>query len=136
MLDTHVWIWLMEGTDGALAAAAINQIEAAAAESRLVVAAISVWELAMLETKGRITLSRSIEEWTKAALTGPGIQLVDLSPEIALESTRLPGTPHGDPADRMIMATARAIGGTVVTCDSHILLYGSAGHVRTLDARP
>lgn len=136
VLDTHVWIWLMEGTDGALAAVAIDQIEAAAADSNVAVAAISVWELAMLEAKGRITLSRSIEEWTRAALTGPGIQLVDLSPDIALQSTRLPGGPRGDPADRIIIATARVLGGTLVTCDAAILAYGASGHVRTLDARP
>ena len=136
VLDTHVWIWLMEGSEGTLAAAAIAEIEAAAADSGVAVAAISVWELAMLEAKGRITLSRSIEEWTRAALTGPGIQLVELSPDIALQSTRLPGRPHGDPADRMIIATARALGGTVVTCDTAILAYGASGHVRTLDGRP
>lgn len=136
VLDTHVWIWLLEGTEGALAAAAIKQVEAAAAASRLAVAAISVWELAMLESKGRITLSRSIEEWTKAALTAPGLQLVELSPDVALQSTRLPGEFHGDPADRIIIATTRTLGGVLVTCDGGILKYGEAGHVRVLDARP
>lgn len=136
ILDTHVWIWLMEGMKGVLSAGAIRQIEAAAAGSGLAVAAISVWELAMLEAKGRVTLSRSIDEWTRTALTGPGLQLVDLSPGIAIDSTRLPGALHGDPADRMIVATARATGGRLATCDERILEYGSRGHVRTLDARP
>ena len=135
VLDTHVWIWVLEGTKGELSAATVRHIEKAAAASALAVSAISVWEVAMLEKRGRITLSRSIEEWTKAALTAPGIRLVDLSPEIALESTRLPGDPHGDPADRIIMATARVLGGTLVTRDKQILDYASSGHIRARDAK-
>jgi PIN domain nuclease of toxin-antitoxin system len=135
ILDTHVWIWVLEGTKGELSAATIRRIESAAADSALAVSALSVWEVAMLEKKGRITLSRSIEEWTKAALTAPGIRLVDLTPEIALESTRLPGGPHGDPADRIIIATARVLGGTLVTRDKQILEYAKTGHVRARDAR-
>ena len=135
VLDTHVWIWVLEGIKGELSAATVRQIEKAAAASALAVSAISVWEVAMLEKRGRITLSRSIDEWTKAALTAPGIRLVDLSPEIALESTRLPGDPHGDPADRIIMATARVLGGTLVTRDKQILDYASSGHIRARDAK-
>jgi PIN domain nuclease of toxin-antitoxin system len=89
----------------------------------------------MLEKKGRITLSRSIDEWTKAALTAPGIRLVDLSPEIAIESTRLPGEPHGDPADRIIIATARVLGATLITRDEQIVSYASGGHVRVRDSK-
>jgi PIN domain nuclease of toxin-antitoxin system len=130
VLDTHVWIWIMEGVKTELSAATIRLIEKSAADSALAISAISVWEVAMLEKKGRITLSRSIDEWTKAALTAPGIRLVDLSPEIAIESTRLPGEPHGDPADRIIIATARVLGATLVTRDAQIVGYASGGHVR------
>jgi PIN domain nuclease of toxin-antitoxin system len=135
VLDTHVWIWLMEGTSGQLSNATVRLIEEAAANSALAVAAISVWEVAMLEQRGRITLSRSIDEWARAALTAPGIRLVDLSPEIALESARLPGEPHGDPADRIIVATTRILGGTLITQDKQILRYAAAGHVRARDAK-
>jgi len=135
VLDTHVWIWVMEGTTGELSTATVRLIEEAAAGSALVVSAISVWEVAMLEKRGRITLSRSIEEWTRAALTAPGIRLVDLSPEIALESACLPGDPHGDPADRIIVATTRVLGGTLVTRHKQILRYASTGHVRARDGR-
>jgi PIN domain nuclease of toxin-antitoxin system len=89
----------------------------------------------MLEANGRITLSRSIDEWVRAALTAPGLRLVDLTPEISIEGTRLPGTPHGDPADRMIVATTRVLGGTLVTCDDQILSYGAEGHVRVRSGR-
>jgi PIN domain nuclease of toxin-antitoxin system len=135
VLDTHVWIWIMEGVKTELSAATIRLVEKAAADSALAVAAISVWEVAMLEKKRRITLSRSIDEWTRAALTAPGIRLVDLSPEIAIESTRLPGEPHGDPADRIIIATARVLGATLVTRDQKIVSYASGGHVRVRDSK-
>jgi len=135
VLDTHVWIWIMEGIKTELSAATIRLIEKSAADSALAISAISVWEVAMLEKKGRITLSRSIDEWTKAALTAPGIRLVDLSPEIAIESTRLPGEPHGDPADRIIIATARILGATLVTRDEKIVSYASDGHMRVRDSK-
>lgn len=135
VLDTHVWIWILEGVKTELSPATIRLIEKAAADSALAISAISVWEVAMLEKKGRITLSRSIDEWTRAALTAPGIRLVDLSPEIAIESTRLPGEPHGDPADRIIIATARVLGATLITRDEAIVSYASSGHVRIRDSR-
>lgn len=135
VLDTHVWIWLMEGLRSDLSDATVTAIEKAGARGELALAAISVWELGMLEARGRITLSRSLDEWVRAALTAPGLRLVDLTPEIAVESTRLPGKPHGDPADRMIIATARILGGTLVTCDDPILAYGGSGHLSVRDGR-
>lgn len=135
MLDTHVWIWLMEGLRSELSDATIRVIEEAGSRGELALAAISVWELGMLEARGRITLSRSIDEWVRAALTAPGLRLVDITPEIAVESTRLPGDPHGDPADRMIVATTRVLGGTLVTCDDQILAYGARGHVSVRNGR-
>ena len=135
VLDTHVWIWLMEGLRSDLSNATVSAIEEAGSRSELALAAISVWELGMLEARGRITLSRSIDEWVRAALTAPGLRLVDLTPEIAVESTRLPGDPHGDPADRMIIATTRVLGGTLITCDEQILAYGARGHLSVRNGR-
>ena len=135
VLDTHIRIWLMEGVSGELSAATVRLIDQAAANSALAVSAISVWEVAMLDQRGRVTLSRSIDEWVRMALTAPGIRLVDLSPEIALESARLPGEPHGDPADRILVATARVLGGTLITRDKKILRYAAAGHVRARDGK-
>jgi PIN domain nuclease of toxin-antitoxin system len=130
VLDTHVWIWMLEGVRKELSTATVKLIEEAGGNAGLAVAAISVWEVAMLEARGRISLSQSVDEWMAAALTAPGVRLVELSPEIALESTRLPGEPPKDPADRMIVATTRVLGATLVTCDEEILDYGSTGHVR------
>jgi PIN domain nuclease of toxin-antitoxin system len=135
VLDTHIWIWLMEGVSGELSAATVRLIDEAGTNAALAVSAISVWEVAMLDQRGRVTLSRSIDEWVRMALTAPGIRLVDLSPEIALESARLPGELHGDPADRILVATARVLGGTLITRDKQILRYAAAGHVRARDGK-
>lgn len=135
VLDTHVWIWIMEGAKSELSAVTVSLIEEAGGAAALAVSAISVWEVAMLEAKRRITLSRSIDEWVNAALTAPGIRLVDLNPEIALESARLPGGPHGDPADRIIIATTRVLGARLITCDDRILAYGASGHIRVRNGR-
>ena len=135
VLDTHVWIWVLEGAKVQLSSATVNLVEEAAGRAEVAVAAISVWEVAMLAAKRRITLSHSIDEWAAAALAAPGIRLVELTPQIALESTRLPGAAHGDPADRLIIATARVLGATLATCDDRILEYASHGHVRARNGR-
>ena len=136
VLDTHVWLWMVEGVRGALGESAIEAIEDAGRRGAVRVSAISVWEMAMLEARGRITLSRPIDEWVSAALRARGIRLLPLRPDIAVASTRLPGTPHGDPSDRMLMASARISGGRLATCDQEILAYSRSGHIAVLDARP
>ena len=100
----------------------------------LLVSAITPWEIAMLVSKGRLALDRDVGEWVKAALALPGIRLEPLSPEIAIASTRLPGTIHADPADRIIVATVRQVGAILLTEDQRLLDYGAAGHLRTLRA--
>jgi len=136
VLDTHVWIWLVEGDRTALSAPAIEAIEAAARGGAVRVSAISVWEVAMLEAKGRISLARPVNDWVQAALRVPGVRLLPLTPEIAIESTRLPGVPHGDPADRMLMASARQLGGRLATCDREILDYAEGGQLNALNCIP
>jgi PIN domain nuclease of toxin-antitoxin system len=134
ILDTHVWIWLMEGNP-CLNATVRTRIQHAVTETSLQVSAISVWEIALLESKGRIAFSEECRIWVQRALAAPGIELTPLTPDIAIESTRLPSTFHGDPADRIIAATARACGGTLVTADKAILNYAKQGHLRVLAAR-
>jgi len=133
VLDTHVWLWLMEG-DSRLSVPARERLEQAVSDGNLFVSAISVWELAMLEAKGRVTFDEDCGTWVRSALDAPGISLAPLTPEIAMASTRLPGGFHGDPADRIIAATARLNGGTVVTADKRILSYGRTGHLAVLSA--
>lgn len=111
VLDTHVWVWMAMGDRRAEPLRAFTGIP--------IVAAISVWELAKLEQKGRIALSPDAETWIRTNLEPP-IRLEPLSPAIALASCRLPDF-HGDPADRLIVATALACGVPLITADARIL---------------
>lgn len=133
LLDTHVWLWLVNADPG-LSMRVRRAITITAAESRVLVSAISVWEVGMLEAKGRIRLGKDCEAWVREALSLPGLRLVPVDDRVAVSSTRLPGSFHGDPADRMLVATARALDATLVTRDGPILTYGRSGYVRTLEA--
>ena len=135
LLDTHIWIWLFEGTPGRLDSNTVKRLERAAADDDVLVSAISVWEVAMLEAAGRLTLAGDAHTWVERALDQPGVRLAPLSPSILIESTRLPGHPHRDPVDRILMATARSTGAALVTRDQQIRRYGKAGHVRVLAPR-
>jgi PIN domain nuclease of toxin-antitoxin system len=134
LLDTHVWFWLAEAIPGKLSPTCLARIRAASQDGEILISAISVWEVAILEAKARVLLSTGCHEWVRAALRGPGIELVELSPEIAIDSTRLPGGIHGDPADRILVATARQRNATLVTADRAILKYARSGHVRAADS--
>ena len=133
LLDTHTWIWLLTGS-ARLGVKARKAIQRSIAEEAVLISAISPWEVAMLVSKGRLVLDRDVGEWVKAALSLPGLRLEPISPEMAVTSTRLPGIIHSDPADRMIAATARHFGATLITADGLLLDYGSAGHLKTLNA--
>jgi PIN domain nuclease of toxin-antitoxin system len=129
LLDTHYWIWLQLGVPERLTLRVRETIQEAAAHGSLFVSVISVWELGMLESKGRIRLRVSCEQWVQEALATPGLALAPFTPAIALESSRLPGTFHGDPADRIIIATARAMGARLLTTDLKLRAYGRQHHV-------
>lgn len=130
LLDTHAWIWFRLGEKQAFRPSTIEAIQQAADHSLLKVSVISVWEAAMLVSKGRVQLGSPVSEWVRRALSAPGLLLADLSPEIAVEACYLPGEFHGDPADRLIVATARIGGATLYTKDRSILSYARRGHVR------
>ena len=132
LLDTHIWIWWMVGADPLRSSTARERIARAIDEESARVSVISLWEVGMLEAHKRISLTVDVETWTRQALNSPGLSLAPLTPDIALASSRLPGEIHGDPADRMLIATARSLGATLVTRDRRILEYSQAGHVTTL----
>ena len=125
VLDTHVWVWWVNGDDR------LTETQRAAIEQAddLGVSAISCWEVAKLVELSRLALDRPVLDWLQAALAYPGVRLLPLSPEVAVGSTTLPGTFHRDPADQVIVATARAHGCRVVTSDRKILAYE---HVETV----
>ena len=86
----------------------------------------------MLEAKGRIRFSQTYLDWVRQALAAPRLRLVQLTPEIAIESSRLPGDIHGDPADRILAATARLLGATLITQDQKLLKYGEQFFISVL----
>ena len=133
LLDTHTLLWMVEDHPR-LGAGMAKMLNRAAREDRIAVSAISAWEIALLVSKKRIDLHRDPLEWVSATLSLPGMHLVPLDPEIAVESTRLPFGMHPDPADRIIVATARRLGASLVTADQALLQLSKKGHFRAIDA--
>ena len=126
LLDTHIWVWWVDDNQQ-LVDRPRHPIQDNV-RSGLEVSAISCWEVAKLVQYGRLELACPLEEWMEQALAYPGVQLIELTPRIAIESTRLPGSFHRDPADQIIVATARVYDIPLLTVDSRILQYP---HVRT-----
>ncbi len=121
ILDTHIWIWWADETSKL--STAYESLLHSKQNDGLGVSAISCWEIALLRKKLQIDFSVPILEWLEASLSLPHIELLPLSPRIAVESNNLPGLFHKDPADRIIVATARVYGCPIVTYDSKILEY-------------
>lgn len=135
LLDTHAWIWLFEGRPDRLADDLVVRLERAGRSSALFVSAISVWELGMLVAKGRLVLNRDVADWVSATRRAPGVRVVTVGAAIALAAAALPPGLHGDPADRLIAATARHRGATLVTADERLIAYGASGHLDVVAAR-
>ena len=133
VLDTHVWLWLVDGRRR-LGDDTHNLVAEAAGDGRLLLPAIVPWEVALLTSMGRLQMTSPPREWIEAALRMPGLQLHPLTPDIAVDACYLPSDFHGDPADRLIVATARATDSTLVTRDTDILAYGESGHLKVLAA--
>ncbi|CAN7298399.1 type II toxin-antitoxin system VapC family toxin [Pararhizobium sp. LjRoot235] len=133
VLDTHALIWAVQD-DPRLGKTARDIIDDMTRRSRILIAAITPWEIAMLAEKGRIALGDDVGRWISRALALPGIALAPLEAPISVGSVRLPGNFHADPADRMIVATARFHQVPLMTADQAILSYGAKGHLNTLAA--
>ncbi len=114
-----------------LSAASRAAIRAArAANLGVYVSPFTAWEIGTLAAKGRVQLTLSPEVWFETLIALPGVRLAPLTPKILLASTSLPGKPPTDPADRIIVATARVDGHVLITRDRKLLAYGQKGHIR------
>ena len=133
VLDTHVLVWSVND-DPRLGAGARTAIEKTARSDRVAVSAITPWEIALLTERGRLRLGREVATWIETALALPGVYLLPIVPAIAVDSVRLPGEFHSDPADRFIVSTARHHDVPLITADRAILAYSAAGHVLAMDA--
>ncbi|MEI6262790.1 MAG: type II toxin-antitoxin system VapC family toxin [Deltaproteobacteria bacterium] len=121
LLDTHVWWWAISEPEK-LSSVAVETINKSPSDQRFI-AAISLWEFAMMVKKKRIILNMSPKDWFTHAIDNVGTKVIPLSGEIALESCNLSGNFHKDPADRIIVATARIHNVLLVTKDQKILDY-------------
>lgn len=129
LLDTCAAIWLMNGealSDPGLAAIR----DAQSANGGIYVSPFTAWEIGTLVAKARLYLTLSPEAWFDTLLAKRGVRLAPMTPKMLLASTSLPGTPPSDPADRIILATARIYGYVVVTRDRKLLNYARQGHLR------
>lgn len=128
LLDTHVWLWLLHNPSQ-LSKQSQAAIDLEEPHNGLLVSAISVWEIAVKSSLGKLTLPLPINEWYRLAQAHSGIVIEPLNPLDAIASTQLPNTFHKDPADRILVAIARRYKISVVTCDANILNYP---HVQTI----
>ena len=131
LLDTCAVIWIAHG-DPLREPAASELPEAYERGIPLLVSPITAWEVAMLVAKSRMALALDPALWFERFCDLPGVTLAAMPPSVLVASTTLPGQPPGDPADRILIATARAFGYVVVTRDEKILEYGAHGHVQVL----
>ena len=125
LLDTHVWLWHLEGTTERLAARTHGLLERSGARSNLLVSDISYWEVAVMAAKGRMTFAVDVAIWLQRAEQAPGIRFRPLDRAVLLLSTRLPGQLDGDPADRMLIAAAQLDAVPLVTADGATVDYAA-----------
>jgi PIN domain nuclease of toxin-antitoxin system len=129
LLDTHVIIWLAGGM--VIQAAAREEIRRALAENTAFISAISVWEIAQLVVRGRVSMQMAPGQWIDQFLTTTGCSALPLTLESAIAAALLPPI-HRDPADRFLIATAVLNDLTLVTRDMKILDYAETGHARAI----
>lgn len=129
VLDTHIRVWWVHGDEH------LNKQQSGwlqeNEEQGLGVSIISCWEVAKLVEHNRLALPCSVTEWFDQALNYPGINLLELTPRIVVESTQLPKDFHKDPADQLIVATARVLDCPLLTADVKILNYAHVSTLRT-----
>lgn len=129
VLDTHALLWWANGESAQLSAAATSAIDAEMDGGQILVSSMSAWELAMLVERGRVALSMDIASWLDTLSQIDAVQMVPVDSEIAVKSVQLPGDFHKDPADRIIVATARKFAAPLVSADEKIRSYP---HVRAI----
>lgn len=128
VLDTHTLIWWISD-DPQLSKAAADTILHELIDGEVIISSISAWEVAMLVQKNRLILSMDVDAWLNAISNIERVRFYPVENEIAVKSATLPGQFHKDPADRIIVATARKLGCALITADEKIRSYA---HVKTI----
>lgn len=128
VLDTHTLVWWVSGAP-MLSRRAKAAIKKEQDGGEIVVSSISAWEIALLVQRGRLLLAMDVQSWLATVGKIEAVRFASVDVEIATKSVDLPATFHNDPADRMIVATARKLAAPLVTKDEKIRAYA---HVKTI----
>lgn len=129
LLDTQIWIWWVTQS-GQMPSAIMEHLNAHRAPSEFGVSEISVWEVAKKVERGKLRVGRTLDEWLGQAVVAPGVEMLPVTAAEFIESTRLPGVFHRDPADQIIVACARRRGLSLLTSDRQIRAYPHVELVR------
>ena len=134
LLDTHVLIWLVDRAP--LPSDVLSGIMLAASSTSVFVSPVSAWDIGLLSrpraNRPALQLNPDPKTWFARAMTAPGIQEAALTPAIALDASFLPGDLHNDPADRLLGATARHLGVSLVTRDAKIIACAKQGFMQVV----
>ena len=130
LLDTCAVIFIAD--DQRIEQPARREIASASATDGVLVSPVSAWEIGLLAVKRGLAFVPDPKTWFNDFLASPGVRLAPLTPDIAIESSFLPLPLHADPADRLLIATARALTVPIVTRDERILAYARAGFLAAL----
>lgn len=133
LLDTHVWLWAMNGNTEYLSKEFCKFFNKIIKTKNVMISPMSIWEIGMLVDKGRIEIGMDTLDWINQALDVQGMQLLPITPRIAIQSTKIPGSLHGDPVDRLLIASAYEENAVLVTCDKKILEFGCEKFITVYD---
>jgi PIN domain nuclease of toxin-antitoxin system len=130
LLDTHAWVWIIRGSSDEVSKRFFSEVEDWQRQGLAYLSPISCWELGLLVAGSQILLDQPIEALWERDTSRDAFRIAELTAPILVESTRLPGDLHRDPSDRILAATARANGLTLVTRDWRLLDYAKQGHLK------
>ena len=131
LLDTCALLWIGQGEE--ISAEARSALDRSWRDGfSPAISPMTAWELSLLAARGRLSLTSPVAKWWERACAELHLEVCALSPASLMQSHQLPGEPHRDPADRILIATAREFGLNLLTRDRKILDYAAAGHVMAL----
>jgi PIN domain nuclease of toxin-antitoxin system len=134
LLDTHSWIWTVEGDARRVGRRSRQLIAQAVRREAVRVSPATLFEIVALHTAGRLRLTQPAEQWIETSLDQPGVRLAELTRSVAVDAGFIPRAALSDPLDRLLVATARQLGATFLTADSAVLDYAAkTGNVRVHD---
>jgi PIN domain nuclease of toxin-antitoxin system len=125
LLDTHAWIWTVEGDTRRIGRRSRRLIAQNEVRERVRISTVTLLEIVALHTSGRLRLAQPVEQWLDLSLDLPGVRLAELSRGVAVDAGFIPRTALADPIDRVLVATARQLDATFMTADAAILAYAA-----------